>query len=115
MRLQRSLDFLEIKMKTLIFLSLFLFASCEPAYTQISFERIISLRDNFYNSSDYTLIDSTKYSLVEVHQTYAAGWSGATKYWNQKFDVRYYPDSSTASPIGNKLGTKKLLVVNPNI
>lgn len=94
-------------MKTLIFLFLFLFASCEPAYTQISYDRIVSLRDNFYNSTDYSLIDSSKFTLVEVHQTYASGWSSAAKYWNQKFDLRYYPDSSTAAPIGGNLGTLK--------
>ena len=90
----------------LLFLTL-LFSACEPVYTQITYDRIISLRDNFYNAAEYSLIDSTKFTLVEVHQTYASGWSSEAKYWNQKFDLRYYPDFSTAVPLGTKIGTLK--------
>jgi len=100
-------------MKTLIFLLLILFASCEPAYTQISFERIISLRNDFYQSESYSIVDSSSFALNEVYFTYASGWSESTKYWNQKFNIRYYPETSTAIPLGTKIGTLKTFEAYP--
>ena len=100
-------------MKTLIFLLFLLFASCEPAYTQITFERIVSLRNDFYQSKSYSAVDSSSFALNEVYFTFASGWSASTSYWNQKFDIRYYPENSTAVPLGKNIGTLKTFEAYP--
>jgi len=100
-------------MKKILFLLLLFLISCEPAYTQISFERIISLRNSFYESESYSAIDSSSFVLNEVHFTYASGWESSTHYLNQKFDIRYYPESSTAVPLGEKIGTLKTFAAFP--
>lgn len=94
-------------MKKILFLLLLFLISCEPAYTQITFERIVSLRNNFYESESFSAIDSSSFVLNEVYFTYASGWTETTKYWNQKFNIRYYPSESTAIPLGTKIGTLK--------
>jgi len=100
-------------MKIIIFILLSVFASCEPAYTQITFERIVSLRNDFYQSVSYSAIDSSSFALNEVYFNYASGWSASTSYWNQKFDIRYYPETSTAVPLGTKIGTLKTFEAYP--
>jgi len=100
-------------MKTLIFLLFLLFASCGPAYTQITFERIVSLRNDFYQSKSYSAVDSSSFALNEVYFTFASGWSASTSYWNQKFDIRYYPENSTAVPLGKNIGTLKTFEAYP--
>jgi len=100
-------------MKKIILLLLFFISSCEPAYTQITFERIISLRNSFYQSESYSAIDSSSFALNEVYFTYASGWSASTSYWNQKFNIRYYPPNSTAEPLGSKIGTLKTFEAFP--
>lgn len=102
-------------MKKIIFLLLLFLISCEPAYTQISFERIETLRNNFYESEFYSIssIDSTDFILNEVYFTYNSALTTPTNYWNQKFDIRYYPETSTAIPLGNKIGTLKTFDAYP--
>ena len=74
-------------MKNILLFLMLLFSACEPAYTQITYGRIISLRNDFYLSDNYSVFDSAKFDLVEVWNTYASAFSSATGYWNQKFDV----------------------------
>ena len=80
-----------MKKLSLALFFLFFAISCEPAYTQITFDKILNIRNDFYLSDSYKALDSSNFTLNEVYFTYATGWTESTKYWNQKFNIRYYP------------------------
>jgi len=69
-------------------------------------ERITQLRDNYYaDSGEAGIVDSSQFFMVEVWRTWANAWTQGTYYHDQKLDLRWYPEQTTANKLGTLVGT----------